>query len=137
MVNFRFYPPGCPLSDVQLDRFKLSKFFDGKAANFTALPAFFKSAEWKFRIALQKCVYPNGARANAPASRQGRVEVPRPYTGRQAVICVVGDFDCFLSRVEGEDRKHRSENFFPCDGHFGRDAVKYSRFNKLAIQDGK
>src|SRR6516162_7410790 len=131
------HPPGSLLPDVELDRFKFSKFLYGKAANFTTLPAFFKSAERKFRIALQKRVYPDGACSNAPASRQRRVEVARPYAGGQAVICVVGDFDRFLSRIEGEDREHRSENFLPCDGHFGRDAIKYSRFNNLAIQDRK
>src|SRR6516225_2684259 len=97
------YPPGGLLPDVELDRFQLRKFFDGEAANFTALPAFFKSAERKFRVALQKCVYPNRAGSNAPASRQGRVKVARPYTCRQAIICAVGDFDCLLCRIEGED----------------------------------
>src|SRR6516162_6548439 len=129
------YPPGTLLPDVKLDRFKFSKFFDGKAANFTTLPAFFISAERKFRVALQECVYPNSPRANAPAGRQGRVEVARPYTRGQTVICIVGDLDCFLSRIKGEDREYRSENFLPCDGHISGDAVKNCRFDKLAIQN--
>src|SRR6516162_9539592 len=97
------HPPGSLLPDVKLDRLEFSKFLYGKAANFTTLPAFFKSAERKFRVALQKRVYPDGACSNPPAGRQRRVEVARPYTRGQPVIRAIGDLNCFLSRIEGQD----------------------------------
>ena len=66
---------------MELDRFELGKFLDGKASDFATLPAFLESAKREFRITFQKCVHPNGACSNAPAGRQSRVEVARPDTG--------------------------------------------------------
>jgi hypothetical protein len=58
-----FLPPGVfgvsidnpkHASDVELDRFELGKFLDGKPANLMTSSAFFESAKREFRVTLQK-----------------------------------------------------------------------------------
>ena len=51
----------------------------------------------------------------------------------QAVAGIIGEFDCCLIGIHCHNGEHRAKYLFFRDGHFGRDSVKYSRFDEEAV----
>ncbi len=50
----------------------------------------------------------------------------------EAVVCVVGDCDCFIDGVKFQDRQNGAKNLFAGDGHVVRDICDHRWFDEIA-----
>src|ERR1700722_5445040 len=116
-------PPTGPRTGMDVKRFFLGVVFDGVSPEFTADTRLAITPERKLGCPIHECVDPDGSSANAAADADRGVDVSAPNTGRETVVCRVGQSDRPIEVVKRQSHDDRPKHLGARDLHRTCDAL--------------